>query len=195
MIEFLKPILSEKTLKDLTDKLGEDVINSINEKTKDFTIDVAEEKFIPKSKFDTALNQIKDYKEQIEERDKQLKALGEKAEGNEELTKKIQELQTANETTKTEFEAKLSAREKEFAIDTYLLSQRSKNPKAVKALLDLEKVQLKDGKLEGLEDQIKQLKESDDYLFEVNKSKDEGGKSPGGTKGSTDEFEHFRKLF
>ena len=72
-MEFLKSLLSEETLKSLTDSLGEDLVKSINEKTTEFKIDVAKEKFIPKSKFDEANNLVKDYKAQIENRDKQLK--------------------------------------------------------------------------------------------------------------------------
>ena len=52
----------------------------------------------------------------------------------------------------------------------------AKNPKAVKALLDKEKLKLDGETLLGLEDQLKTLRESDAYLFgEDNLS----GKKPG----------------
>ena len=46
-----------------------------------------------------------------------------------------------------------------------------KNEKLVKALLDNKKLTLKDGKLEGIDDQLKTIKEENDFLFE---------KTPGG---------------
>ena len=45
-----------------------------------------EGEFIPKSRFDEVNNQVKDHKNQIAERDKQLEELKKFAKGNEELT-------------------------------------------------------------------------------------------------------------
>ena len=62
-----------------------------------------------------------------------------------------------------------------------LKGQGCKNPKAVAALLDNSKLEYKDGKHAGLEEQIKALKESDSYLFN-----EESKPEPGGTGGSGD---------
>lgn len=198
-MEFLKSILSEKTLKDLTEKLGEELVKSINEKAKDFKIDVAEEKFIPKAKFDEANNQLKDYKNQLEDRDKQLKELADKAKGNEELTKQIQELQTQNEKAKTEFAAKLSAREKEFAIKEGLRDPelKVKYPDLVFKMLDLEKVEVKDGQLMGLKEQVEPLKEPYKDLFNVDEVPGSIGKDPkqrGNPETLKDKFAKFRSM-
>jgi phage-related minor tail protein len=165
-MEFLKSILSEKTLKSLNDLLGEDTVKQINEKTKDFKIDVAEEKFIPKAKFDEVNTQLKEQKDLVTARDKQINDLGTKAKGNEELTKKIEELQAQNAKTTADYEAKISAREREVAMDRELQTAKVKNSKAVSALLDHSKITFKDGKIEGLNEQIEALKKSDAYLFD-----------------------------
>ena len=55
----------------------------------------------------------------------------------------------------------------------------AKNPKAVKALLDLEKISLDGENLIGLSDQVKILEESDPYLFD-NDSKLSGYESKSG---------------
>ena len=52
-----------------------------------------------------------------------------------------------------------------------------RNSKAVSALLDLDKVSLSDKGLEGLDDQLTALKESDSYLFNV-KNEPQPTKSP-----------------
>jgi hypothetical protein len=196
-MEFLKNLLSEKTYTDLVAKLGEDLVKQINEKSKDFKIDVAEEKFIPKAKFDEANSLVKDYKEQVAQRDLQITQLGEKAKGSEELTAQINALKEANEKAKADYDSKILAREKDYYIDGQLVNAGAKNVKAVKAILDLESLEYKDGKISGLDELIKSTKEKEAYLFSVDKSKDEAGGKPGtGKKASTIEgqFEQFRKM-
>ncbi|MFA6333913.1 MAG: phage scaffolding protein, partial [Methanoregula sp.] len=54
----------------------------------------------------------------------------------------------------------------------------AKNMKAVKAIIDLEKVQAKDGAITGLDEQIVELKKSDAYLFGGSAANNEGGLNP-----------------
>lgn len=62
---------------------------------------------------------------------------------------------------------KVAAIKKDYEVDIALVKAGAKNTKAVKSLLDLEKVTFdKDGKVGGIEDQLKAIKTSDDYLFE-----------------------------
>ena len=63
---------------------------------------------------------------------------------------------------------KKEASEKEFnsALDSALKEFNSKNDKLVKALLDREKITLKDGKLEGIKEQLEEIKKENDFLFE-----------------------------
>lgn len=53
------------------------------------------------------------------------------------------------------------------ALDGALTGAKAKNAKAVKALLNLDNLKLADdGKIIGLDDQLKTVKESNDYLFD-----------------------------
>lgn len=54
------------------------------------------------------------------------------------------------------------------ALDGALTGAKAKNAKAVKALLDMNNLKLNeaDGSVIGLDDQLKKVKESNDYLFE-----------------------------
>lgn len=56
-------------------------------------------------------------------------------------------------------------KERNGAISKAISEAQGKNEKAILALLDNEKITFKDGKLEGLEDQLKALQKSDEYLF------------------------------
>lgn len=99
-------------------------------------------------------------------------------------------LETEKETLSKEIEAlKKAATEKEFntALESALKEAKVKNNKLVRALLDTEKITLKDGKLEGIDEQLKTIKEENDFLFEkvVNGVPDfsTGGKGTTGTEG------------
>lgn len=107
-MNWLKNLLSEKTYQLLTEKLGTDLVKSISEKTQDFTIDTAEEKFIPKGKFDEERNRVKDLTEQLKARDGQLNELQKSAKGNEELTKQLEALKEANAKQLAEREKRIT---------------------------------------------------------------------------------------
>lgn len=62
----------------------------------------------------------------------------------------------------------------ESKIDLAINNAKAKNVKSVKANLDLEKIKLDGDKLLGFDDQIEALKESDAYLFEIDKKVDKG---------------------
>lgn len=125
---------------------------------------------------ETKAKDVDELKNQIKERDTQLGDLSKKAKGNEELEKKIKDLQTANETTQTEYQSKLDQQQFDFALEKAITGEKARNPKAVKALLNTESIKLDGDKLLGLEEQLKGLKESDGYLFgEADKL---GGRDP-----------------
>jgi hypothetical protein len=129
------------------------------------------DKYVPIERFNEVNEEKKELKNQLEDRDKQLQELKVKAAGNEELTAKITELEELNKQTKEEYENKIVALKKETAIELKLKDEKAKNIKAVKALLDLEKISLDGDKIIGLDEQLKGLKESDPYLFGEDKLK------------------------
>lgn len=130
--------------------------------------------------------------EQLAERDEQLEELKKvDAEG---LQAKIDELQEVNETTRTEYEEKLHQQAFDFKLQEALTGAKVRNPKAVKALLDVESIKLDGDKLLNLDDQLEQLKESDTYLFEQEKEEKKqptivtGGNPDGGENNDGDPF-------
>lgn len=130
---------------------------------------------VPKSRLDDKIQEVKDLQKQITDRDTQLADLKTKAAGNEDLQKQIQTLQDQNKTTVAEYEEKLQKKDFDYKLESALRDAKSKNPKAVKALLNIDSIKLDGETLLGLEDQLKVLKESDAYLFESEKL---GGKTP-----------------
>lgn len=116
-------------------------------------------------KVDEYKSQVEDLKGQLSDRDKQLEELSAKAKDNEELVSEINKLKEANKQTATEYQEKLDKQSFEFKLEKALGEAKAKNPKAVKALLNVEEIKLDGDKLLGLDDQLKALQESDAYLF------------------------------
>lgn len=152
---------------ELKELLGEELFNQVSEKLGDKKLMIDDKNFIPKSRFDEVNEAKKELEKQISDRDKQLKDLSVKAQGNEELTKQIEELQLSNKQIAKDYEDRINKMQFENALDGALTNAKCKNAKALKALLDIDNVKLNEGKLEGLEEQLNKLKESDNYLFDL----------------------------
>ena len=123
--------------------------------------------FIPKARFDEVNDAKKDLEKQLEDRDKQLKDLQEKVKGNEELEKAIKELQEANKKAVADYEAKIKNITLDNAIKLALKEHKAKYEDLLLGKFDRDKLNIKeDGTIEGLEEQIKALKEGYKDLFE-----------------------------
>ncbi|VDG98900.1 Phage minor structural protein GP20 [Lysinibacillus sphaericus] len=115
-------------------------------------------------------------KDQITERDTQLDNLSKQVKDNEELTAEIDRLKDENKTSTSELQGKLEKQAFDFSLDKALTTAKVRNPKAVKALLDTEKIKLDGEKLLNLDDQLSGLKESDPYLFADERKDNNTGK-------------------
>ncbi len=135
--------------------------------------------FIPKDKYNEVAEAKKKLEADIDERDKQLEQLKAAAGSNEELKKQIETLQAENKKAAEEWQAKMAQMQLDFAIEKALTAAKAKNAKAVKALLDMEKVKLDGEKLLGLDDQLKAIQQSDPYLFGESGKVGSGTNPPG----------------
>ncbi len=113
-----------------------------------------------------AEQQVNQYKEQLDANQTELDSLKKAAEGNEELTTQLSDLQEKYDQAKADSESKIAEIKKTSAIELALTQAGARNIKAAKALLDSEKLELTDEGIEGLDEQLNILKESDGYLFE-----------------------------
>lgn len=127
------------------------------------------ESYVQKSKYDLAVTEKETLEIQIKEHGKQLEELKKAAKGSEELEKKVKELQDNATASKAKYEKQINDIQLNHAIDTALKEAKAKNAKAVRSLLDMENIVLDDGKVKGLDKQIKKLQEAEDskFLFEL----------------------------
>lgn len=138
--------------------------------------------YIPPARFNE-INEAKKVAEAtIAERDKQLSELKKSVGDNDKLLKQIEGLQAENKEAKAKYEADLKAVKMTNAVDNALTASGAKNLKAVKALIELDKVKFDGEKLEGLAEQIEALRndETSSFMFENKQVTPTGMKLPTG---------------
>ena len=115
--------------------------------------------FVVKSDFNAKNDEIKTLNTEIDGLKKSVQAGGE-------ATAKLAELQAKYDKDTGDLKGQITQIKSDFVIDAEIAKTGARNGKAVRALLDFTKVTVgEDGKVEGLEDQIKALRTSDAYLF------------------------------
>lgn len=135
---------------------------------------------VPKTRLDEKINEVKDLKTQLTDRDTQLEELKKiDAEG---LQAKITELQKANDDSKTAHEQQLKDVQMASALKL-ALTGKVHDADLVSGLVDKTKIELnEDGTIKGgLDEQVKSLQEAKSFLF-VPETKPSGIK-PGGDPG------------
>ena len=184
-MEFLKEILGEELYASFSEK-----VTSYNTANPDKTVKIADLSsgaYVSKQKHDDALAEITGYKEQIANRDKDIVALKEAAKGNDELTTKYTELQGKYEKDTKDLQDKLTQSQYNSAVDLALMGSGAKNTKALRALLDMEKIKYENDTLSGLDEQIEAIKKDNDFLFETAQNKS-GGMRQGSSIKNEDSF-------
>lgn len=172
--------------------LGDELFNQVQAKLGDTRVEIVSDgNWIPKEKFNALNDDLKDLKSQLKQRDTQLEQLSSKATNSEELTKEIEALKAKNKTLIEDYEAKIKKRDFDYALNNVLASAKAKNVKALTALLDMDKITINDkGEIEGVQEQLKSLRQSDSYLFEGDGLK---GRQPNGSGKSSSGINPFSK--
>ncbi|MEY8370131.1 phage scaffolding protein [Aerococcaceae bacterium 50-4] len=111
-------------------------------------------------------------KAQNQKHEKDLKDLQKDAGDNDALKQTIKDLQKQNEDAKADYEAEIKGIKRDTALEKALSQSGAKNSKAIKALLDADKILFEDNKLIGVDEQLTALKESDPYMFDMGKKPD-----------------------
>lgn len=150
MMDKLKELFGEKAL------TWEDFSAGVtNAKIK--LADLSEGKYVDREKFDSKVRELDTANQSVSELTGKLKAF----DGVD-----IAALKADVKNWETKYKNDLAAVKKDAAVDAAIMQAKGKNAKAIRALLDLDKVTLReDGTLEGLD--LEALKKSDGYLFDT----------------------------
>ena len=123
--------------------------------------------YVTKERFNEVNEAKKDLEGQVSERDKQLETIKKSTGDIEGLKTKIEELQTANKASATEYETKLKDLQFSNAIKL-AIADKAQDVDLVVGLFDKSKLILgDDGKITGLDEQVKTLQESKSFLFKT----------------------------
>lgn len=150
MMDKLKELFGEKAL------TWEDFSAGVtNAKIK--LADLSEGKYVDREKFDSKVRELDTANQSVSELTGKLKAF----DGVD-----VAALKADVKNWETKYKNDLAAVKKDAAVDAAIMQAKGKNAKAIRALLDLDKVTLReDGTLDGLD--LEALKKSDGYLFDT----------------------------
>ena len=139
------------------------------------------EGYVARGEYDTKVNELETANNSIKDLTGKLKDFdGVDVEG----------LKTSVKDWEKKYNTDMAGVKKTAAVDMAILQAKGKNPKAIKALLDMDKISLKDdGTLEGLD--LEGLKKSDGYLFDTETVITKGTGAPKGGNGITGGIDSF----
>ncbi|WP_435575475.1 phage scaffolding protein [Clostridium algidicarnis] len=163
-MEWLKKLLEGSTIKD--GKLDiEGLMKAINTEFP--------KNAVPKDKYKEVSEIKKQLETDIKERDVQLESLKKSTGDSEELKKQIETLQADNQKKDQEYQEQLKDLKVTNAIKL-AVADKAQDTDLVAGLFDKSKLILgDDGKITGLEDQLKGLQESKTFLFKQEETKQE----------------------
>lgn len=121
-----------------------------------------------KSELKSAQDSKLEIEEELNASKEAIKNLEKNSEDSEAIAKEIENYKTQiEELTKARDAEKVSN-----AIELAIIQAKGRNTKAIRALLDSDKIKLEDdGSVSGIEDQIKMLTKTDAYMFESEEAK------------------------
>lgn len=164
MLEWLKTILADAYSDDIDAKISAEIGKS----------------FVAKADFNATNEAKKKLEAAIAQRDAQLDELKKSSGNDADLKKQIEQLQKQNAEQKKTHDAELAQLKLDNAVEAALTAAGAKNSKTVKALLDMAEVAFDEsGKLSGLDEQLKSIKETDGYLFSEQTGQQFKGFQPG----------------
>lgn len=138
--------------------------------------------YIPKSRFDEVNKSEKQLRDTISEYKNQLEELKSASGDNEELKNQIASLQEQNRKNEEEYQSKLKDLQITNAVKI-AIGSTAHDSDIVTGLIDKTKLIIsEDGKLTGLSEQLKDLKESKPFLFKDDSKPDKRGFFPSGPR-------------
>jgi len=157
-------------LEKLKKALGEELSKQVEEKLNGIELAIMNDgSVVPADKHDTLKKEHSElqtqYKTEIDGLNTKLEdAL--KTSGDVDAFKKtIEDLKVVQQKSVDAYEVKIKGIEINSALEIALTKASVKNSRAVKALLDMDSIQLENGELKGINEQIETLQKSDGYLF------------------------------
>lgn len=118
-----------------------------------------------KGELQTYKDKVAELESQITTKDTEIQNLQKSVGDVDALNQKITQLETDKTNLQSELDTKVNQIQKTHAIESAVRDAKAKNIKAVMGLLEADKITFKDGKLEGLAEQLENLTKSEESSF------------------------------
>lgn len=139
-----------------------------------------------KSQVDSFDEERQQLNNQLKDRSKELDTLREDVEAGKDLKDQIELLKQSHSEKEKQMQQQLNQTKLDYELDKSLDQYGVKNSSLVKRLINQDDVKLSEegNGLIGLDEQIEQLKQTDDYLFNTTTDSSDGGEGAEGNEGS-----------
>ena len=111
------------------------------------------------------------------------------------LNKMVEQLKLSNKELEVNHKAEMDKLQFNFALEGALNNAKSKNNKALMALLDMNSIKYQEGKLEGLQEQLEALQKDASYLFNTETAPQNTGGLGSFGRSSQSEKDAFLRAF
>jgi chromosome segregation ATPase len=115
-----------------------------------------------KGELDTYKTKVNDLEKDIKSKNDEIETLNKKIGDTDALNQKISQLETDKTNLTNELNTKVSEIQKTHAIESRIRDRKGKNIKAIKALLDEDKITFEDNTLGGIDEQLDALASAED---------------------------------
>lgn len=184
-MEFLKEVLGEGF------EAFAQTVKQYNEKSPDKAVKLAnlsEGGYVSKEKYAALEAEAGGYKEQLTGLREDLQKLQEEGGGKAELNNKLSALQEKYDADTKALAEKLDAARLDSALDLSLIKAGARSTKALRGLLELDKIKLDGDELSGLSEQLEQVKKENSYLFQDAAPERTGMRQGGPASGGAADF-------
>nr|DAL74188.1 MAG TPA: minor structural protein [Caudoviricetes sp.] len=184
-MEFLKEVLGEGY------EAFAQMMKQYNEKSPDKAVKLAnlsEGGYVSKEKYAALEAEAGGYKEQLTGLREDLQKLQEEGGGKAELNNKLSALQAKYDADTKALAEKLDAARLDSALDLSLIKAGARSTKALRGLLELDKIKLDGDELLGLSEQLEQVKKENSYLFQDAAPEKTGMRQGGPASGGATDF-------
>lgn len=169
-------------MENLKNALGEELFGQVtaaidawngSEEHKDTPIklaDLSSGAYVSKDKYAALEADSAGYKQQLEQITGELTTLKNSKTTDEDTKAALNSLQQKYDTDTKALQDQIAQMQFDGMLNTALAGSRARSTKALRAMLDMDKIKVEDGKLVGLDDQLAALRRDESYLFEPQKA-------------------------
>ena len=137
----------------------------LSEEVADKVVEDYGKNYVSKDQFNAKNDKLKSVEGELSKVRGEIDNLQKANASNDELKKQIDALKADSDKRTAEYEAKIKSMEIDSIVNAALSGVKSKNNKAVRALLDLTDAQVENGEIKGLKKQLDLVVKENPYLF------------------------------